>query len=81
MNSERLLFVRNDELERTAIVIQKAITLVDKINSMLCSSEMLLFDAVLLFSTDVYWLQFHVKFFNSSCEFRMLIGLVICFVF
>ena len=53
MNSERLLFVHNEELERTAIVIQEAITLDDEIDSILCSSEMRLFDDVFMFSTAV----------------------------
>ena len=53
MNSERLLFIRNEELEQTAIIIQETITLDDKINSILCSSEMRLFDDVFMFSTAV----------------------------
>ena len=53
MNSERLLFVRNEELEQTAIVIQEAIIFDNEINSILCSGEMCLFDNVFMFSTDV----------------------------
>ena len=53
MNSERLLFVCNEELERTAIVIQWTITLDDEINSILSSNEMRLFHDVFMFSTAV----------------------------
>ena len=55
-------------------MIQEEITLDDVINSILCSHEMRLFDAVLELSTAVLLAK-------ANCEFGMLIGIVIYFVF